>query len=128
MGLVMDNLSVVNTGQHVDCVPPWRGQTVHMGRRSKKTNGIDPKVVGPRLIAARLALKIEQSAALADALGEDRSAWLKYEKGERIIPARIASDFAERYGIPMDYVYRGRTETILDQELRSRIIDALRSL
>ena len=45
-------------------------------------------------------------------------------RGIAPLPAPYAYRLAERFNIPMEYIYRGRSEYITDQELRLRILNA----
>lgn len=78
-----------------------------------------PEMTGPRLIAAREALELSQSE-IADMLSTDRSAWSKYERGLRPLPDHLAFKISERFGVTMDFLYRGRLEG-MTEPLRGKI-------
>jgi len=80
-----------------------------------------PTQVGLRLTAARLAVGFDVRMHLADDLEIDRSALTKYELGQRLLPDYIAVRFCDRYGITLDWLYRGRPDGI-EQPLRSEIL------
>lgn len=96
--------------QHADCARyalaanPQKGEC--RGARMSKINDVE---VGRRLQALRKVLNLTQ-AEIADANGIDRTNWGRFEKGKRLLPRDIAFDLAERYGITIDWLYRGRVD------------------
>jgi len=70
---------------------------------------IRPKRVGARLLALKNAWGIT-STEVCHALNIDRSAYTKYEKGERALPPYVAFQFSEYYGITLDYLLVGKDE------------------
>ncbi len=62
--------------------------------------------VGQRLILARNALGINQ-ARLAAALKISAQRLSNYERGDRPLDLELAMELSRRYGVTMDYIYRG---------------------
>lgn len=82
---------------------------------------IDDAAVGNRLKVLRLMLGLTK-AEMADANGFDRTNYGRFEAGARGLPREVAFHLAERYGITMDWLYRGRWEGLsidLAERLRS---------
>lgn len=96
-----------------------------VGRRSVMTLGpmvsfnIDPVEVGRRLQRLREHHNLS-AGAFADSVGIDRSTYSKLEQGKRLIKADSAFAIAERWGVSMDFIYRGRLT-----ELPHSLADAL---
>jgi len=63
--------------------------------------------VGERLQSLRLTLGLNKSE-MADANGIDRTNYGRFELGARTLPLEIGYRLAERYGVTMDWLYRGR--------------------
>lgn len=125
----MDNRSIAQDGKRVDC--EWTGfrHPWGMGGPAKKrlTGNIDRKLVGQRIEAAREALGIKERAEMADAIGVDRSAYTKIADGKRLMPPDALDRACDLYGLTMEFVYRGRLESIQDANLRARIFAILNS-
>lgn len=68
---------------------------------------IDLQNVGQRLEAVREALGL-QKGGFAQSFGVDPSSYSKIIKGEKPLKADMAFMIAEKWGISMDYLYRGR--------------------
>lgn len=79
----------------------------------------DPVEVGRRLTALREHLNMLQ-AHFADSVGIDRTSYGRIERGEKPLKADMAYRIAERYGVSMDFLYRGRLT-----ELPPRLADNL---
>lgn len=94
-----------------------------------KTRSSLPKIdlpgVGRRLDALRKALGL-QKGDFADTFGLDRSSYSKVIKGEKPLTSDYAYIIAQRWGAPMDYLYKGDLSRI-DEALRAKIIDNLNS-
>lgn len=86
--------------------------------------GINAVEVGRRLRATRRALGFKRQSEIADLLGCNRSNWVAYEKGDRVLPPRFALELLHRYGVTLDFIYAGR-EDALPTDLRGRINAAL---
>lgn len=67
----------------------------------------DPRLIGERLIALRSFHDMRQGE-FADSVGIDRSSYSKIEAGTKPLKADMAFDIAERWGVTMDFLYRGR--------------------
>ncbi len=63
--------------------------------------------VGERLVRARVVLGKSQ-AALARGLGITPQRLANYEKGVRPFDIELATELANKYGITLDYIYRGQ--------------------
>ncbi|WP_273281045.1 helix-turn-helix domain-containing protein [Pseudooceanicola atlanticus] len=72
---------------------------------------IDPIEVANRLISLRLHHGLSQGE-FADSVGIDRSSYSKIEKATKPLKADMAFNIAERWGVSMDYLYRGRLTEI----------------
>lgn len=68
-----------------------------------KINGVK---VGCRLQAIRMVFGL-QSKDMAALIAVDPSSYSKTEKGSKPLKSEHAYVIAERYGITMDYIYRG---------------------
>ncbi|WP_245851453.1 helix-turn-helix domain-containing protein [Monaibacterium marinum] len=67
----------------------------------------NPVAVGQRLEALRAHHNLTKSE-LADSVGIDRSSYSRIEQGVKPLKADMAYKIAERWGVSMDYLYRGR--------------------
>jgi transcriptional regulator with XRE-family HTH domain len=79
----------------------------------------DAVEVGRRLTALREHLDM-LPAHFADSVGIDRTSYGRIERGEKPLKADMAYKIAERYGVSMDFIYRGRLT-----ELPPRLADSL---
>lgn len=68
---------------------------------------IDPVAVGLRLQRLREYHGLS-AGAFADSVNIDRSTYSKLELGKRLVKADMAYAIAERWGVSMDFIYRGR--------------------
>lgn len=59
-------------------------------------------------------------AAFADSVTIDRTSYIRIERGEKPLKADMAFKIAERWGVSMDYLYRGRLT-----ELPASLADSL---
>ena len=82
---------------------------------------IDPVAVGERLVRLREFHEMNQGD-FADSVGIDRSSYSKIERGTKPLKAEMAYAISERWGVPMDYLYRGRLT-----EVPRRLADAFMS-
>lgn len=82
-----------------------------------------PLAVGERLAALR-AYKGLNKADFADGVGIDRSSYTKIERGEKPLKAEMAYKIAERHGVSMDFIYRGRL-TELPPSLADSLVNNL---
>jgi transcriptional regulator with XRE-family HTH domain len=62
--------------------------------------------VGQRLVLARDALRLK-AVDLATNLKISQQRLSNYERGERPFDLELAMELSRRYGITMDYIYRG---------------------
>ncbi|NYZ16922.1 helix-turn-helix transcriptional regulator [Azospirillum sp. RWY-5-1] len=62
--------------------------------------------IGRRLKATRLALGL-RARDLHHATGIGESAWSQYENGRRFPDLMQMLPFADRFGVPLDWIYRG---------------------
>lgn len=74
-------------------------------------NTIDPIAVGERLARLRDYHGINQGD-FADSVNIDRSSYSKIERGTKALKADMAFAIAERWGVSMDFLYRGRLDEL----------------
>jgi transcriptional regulator with XRE-family HTH domain len=86
---------------------------------------IDMPGVGKRLEALRLALDLSRKN-FADSFGLDPSSYTKTADGEKQLRSEAGFAIAERWGVSMDYIFRGRL-TELPENLRETILKNLKS-
>jgi transcriptional regulator with XRE-family HTH domain len=84
-----------------------------------RNNPFHPKAVGERLAALRTYHDMLPSH-FADSVNIDRTSYGRIERGEKPLKAEMAYIIAERYGVTMDFLYRGRLT-----ELPPRLADSL---
>lgn len=65
-----------------------------------------PQIIGERLHRLRHAIELNQ-AAIAEILGITQSAWSQYENGTRRVTLDVAGNLASRFGVTLDWIYRG---------------------
>ncbi|HCO91080.1 MAG TPA: XRE family transcriptional regulator [Alphaproteobacteria bacterium] len=70
-------------------------------------NSIDEMAVAERLQRIREFHDLSQGA-FADSVNIDRSSYSKIEKGTKPLKAEMAYAIAEKWGVSMDFIYRGR--------------------
>lgn len=80
---------------------------VRRGHQLMNSYNIDPVEVGKRLQRLREYHNLS-AGAFADSVGIDRSTYSKLEQGKRLVKADAAFAIAERWGVSMDFIYRGR--------------------
>lgn len=68
---------------------------------------IDPLAVARRLQRLREYHSMSKTD-FAATVGIDKSSYTKLEAGTKPLTAQMAYDIAERWGVTMDYLYRGR--------------------
>lgn len=79
----------------------------------------DPTQVGLRLKALRDYHQLS-SGHFADSVGIDRTSYGRIEKGLKPLKADMAFRISERWGVSMDFLYRGRLT-----ELPGKLADSL---
>lgn len=84
-----------------------------MNSTSKIDSKIRPGLVAARLRALRLALKMTK-AEFADSFGIDRSSYTKIENGNKPLNIDMGYEISERYGVSLDFIYRGQLGTLPD--------------
>jgi transcriptional regulator with XRE-family HTH domain len=62
--------------------------------------------IGQRLRALRNSLDMDQSS-IAAMVGVTQAAWSQYERGRRQIDIEVAGNVATRFGVTLDWIYRG---------------------
>lgn len=65
--------------------------------------------IAKRLLAVRKSLKLTQ-AAFAARNGFNSTQYNNWEKGSRRIPIEKALKLCDRYGLTLDFIYRGRED------------------
>ena len=66
----------------------------------------EPEKIGERLHKLRNAMGLKQGA-VAEMLGITHSAWSQYESGKRKLTIEVAGNLAVRFGVTLDWIYRG---------------------
>jgi hypothetical protein len=84
---------------------------------------IDMATVGMRLEGLRKALALEKGA-FADSFGLDPSSYSKVINGNKPLKSEHAFTIAERWGVTMDFIYRGDMSRISDT-MRKSIMAAM---
>ncbi|MGO9059203.1 MAG: helix-turn-helix domain-containing protein [Candidatus Binataceae bacterium] len=64
------------------------------------------QAVGARLRTARLALGL-RTAQFSQGVGVKSNAYSQWEHGQRLLDVLVAVRIAERYGITLEWLYRG---------------------
>ncbi len=81
-----------------------------------------PEAIGKRLRALRDALKLSQDRMGASiGMASGSASWSPYEKGKDTIPAHNALALCRRYGVTMDWLYRGLWHAGLPFDLAEKI-------
>jgi transcriptional regulator with XRE-family HTH domain len=73
----------------------------------ERTSPFHPEAVGQRLEALRLHHALNQSE-FSKSVNIDQTSYGRIEKGLKPLKADMAFRIAERWGVSMDYLYRGR--------------------
>ena len=72
----------------------------------------DPKRIGKRLKALRLALDIPTQVAFAKELGIEKNTYNPFEKGTRELTFETACLIRKKFRIPIDWLFWGDDEEI----------------
>lgn len=67
----------------------------------------DPTAVGIRVEQVRVAFGLDKGT-FADSVDIDRSSYSKIITGAKTLKADMAYRISERWGVPMDFLYKGR--------------------
>jgi transcriptional regulator with XRE-family HTH domain len=78
--------------------------------------------IGRRLKATRQALGL-RARDIHRATGIGESTWSQYENGRRFPDLMQMLPFADRFGIPLDWIYRGIVAAV-PYEIAQRILEA----
>ena len=70
------------------------------------------KEIGLRLRRLRIAEGYPSHAGLAKRLEVNRSTWLRWEAGARLIPPAQADQLCALTGVTMDWIYRGQEDAL----------------
>lgn len=84
---------------------------------------MDHEGIGARLDALRAATGLEKGV-FAESCGIDPSSYSKIIAGKKALKVEMGFAVSERWGVPMDYLYRGSLEK-LPPNLASTIITIL---
>lgn len=76
--------------------------------------------IGERLARIRRAFSDESQKAWAEKNRFNPTQYNNWEKGSRRIPVEHAMDLCTRYGVTLDFVYRGRSDG-LSESLRKSL-------
>lgn len=74
---------------------------------------IDLAAVGHRLEKLRIALDLNKGE-FASSFGIDPSSYSKVIRGDKPLKADMAFEISEKWGVTMDYLYRGRLVDLPD--------------
>lgn len=98
----------------------WLIAGMAQGQQPERFTGRKPVTVGDRLKFAReiWAPFVEQCA---DVMGIEASDWRAFEKNAMELPIELANEFARRFAVTLDYLYRGEMAG-LEPELRAKLI------
>ena len=92
----------------VASVVPYMQVCGLMAPRMPPESPESPQAVGKRLKALRDALDLSQDDIAASiGMASGSASWSPYEKGKDMIPAHNALALCRRYGVTMDWLYRG---------------------
>lgn len=80
-----------------------------------------PEVIGPRLLALRLALGFEDQSKFAEKLGVKKNTYNPWEKGTRPLTFDGASRIRREFRIPLDYLFHGQFADELPAKIRNKI-------
>lgn len=72
---------------------------------------MDHEGIGTRLDALRTATGLEKGV-FAESCGIDRSSYSKIIKGEKALRVEMGYAVSQRWGVSMDYLYRGSLEKL----------------
>lgn len=76
--------------------------------------------IGRRLAALRRAMGNESKAAWAERNGFNATQYHNWERGIRRIPVEAAERLCDRYGLTLDWLYRGRVDG-LSENIRKAV-------
>jgi transcriptional regulator with XRE-family HTH domain len=76
--------------------------------------------IGARLARIRRAFSDDSQKAWAEKNRFNATQYNNWEKGTRRIPVERAMELCERYGLTLDFVYRGRSDG-LSESLRKSL-------
>lgn len=109
----MEIFSIRQDGENFDGRFFYRGQSTPMKKILEKLieSEARPNRVGPRITALRETLALSK-AQFADSLALDRSSLTKIEKGEMGLDIAVGVVISERYGVGLDFIYRGRLDDV----------------
>lgn len=79
--------------------------------------------IGRRLKATRLALGLKATEVCAT-IDLTKQAWSQYENGNRRPELTPMLAFADRYGVPLDWIYRGQISH-LPHDLAGKVMEEL---
>lgn len=103
-----------------------------MTSETPKRGGKQPRpadilaAVGRRLYAARMELDPNRTRFSAS-FGILHTLWHKWEKGENYPDPYTMTRLCERYGLTMEYLYRGILRNMPNEELKLRLARKLRA-
>jgi DNA-binding XRE family transcriptional regulator len=98
---------------------PFSGR---MARTPRLMSEINPERVALRLTALREALDLSR-AQFADTVRINRSSYTLIEDGRKVLNHRMAYDISVRFGVSMDYIYKGQMS---ESDLPSNIAQSIR--
>lgn len=70
--------------------------------------------IGARLAAIRAAFSDLSQKAWAERNGFEATQWNNWERGTSRIPVENAERLCERYGLTLDFIYRGRRDGLAE--------------
>lgn len=79
-----------------------------MAHRMPPESPESPQAIGKRLKVLRCALNLSQDQiAVSIGMASGSASWSPYERGKDMISAHNAMALCRRYGVTMDWIYRG---------------------
>ena len=85
----------------------------------RMTNPPEFAEIGERLGRIRKVFSDESQKAWAEKNRFNTTQYNNWEKGNRRIPVERALELCERYGLTLDYIYRGRSDGLSDNLRKS---------
>lgn len=119
----MDVFSTNQRGKSFDWNLRRSADSARMVRKPNILMPWAPASVAQRLRALMVATD-QKPSEIADLIGLDRSSMTKVLKGEKPLKPELAFEICERYGVTMDFIYRGQVRD-LPTSLSKAIITAL---
>jgi hypothetical protein len=85
---------------------------------AKTRDDMDYQDIGARLQDVRAAFGAESQKAWAEREGFNPTQWNNWETGTRRIPVDAAERLCDRYGLTLDWIYRGRRDGLSETAMK----------